>query len=90
MTGVQSWVEYKHNFVYNCSATLTEINGEPVWISDWQLFWGRNYYHLPHVRQVPFNPESLLALLKFGSFQGWRKERFLFSLLELATFWFKL
>lgn len=53
-------------------------------------FLGENGYHLRRVCQVLFSPESLLALLRFASFQGWRKQRFSFSFLALDTSLFGL
>lgn len=63
---VPSRTERQCKFVYNCLATLLEVNGEPLGNSDWQPFLGGNCYHLPHVYQVPFLLKAS-TLLRFSS-----------------------
>ena len=75
--------------MHKCPAALLEINGEPA-ATQIGEFFGENSYHLPLICWVHFSSESLLALLRFGSFPRIEETKVSIFFLALGTSWFGL
>lgn len=81
---VQSWIEHKYKFVYNCLATLPEVNGSQFASQAGSSLVGRGNCYLPHVPRVPFPPETSLALLSLDACKGWRSKGLCFIFWHLV------